>query len=838
MSVKTWGDFEIFHDRVLGRGGMGAVYMGRQVSLDRPSAIKVLKKDLTENPEFVKRFHREAALLARLVDSHVVQVFGAGEAEGEHFYAMEFVEGEDYSIRLRGGYRFTTDEVLQVALNVGLALQAAWKHRIVHRDIKPSNIIQTKDGEIKVMDFGLAKNPESDLTASEVIMGTAKYMSPEQATGGECDIRSDLYSLGVVLYELATGQPPFAGASATSIMYQHVHQKAKSPRELNPGIPPEVEAIILRMMAKEPEKRFSSPEALVSAVRCFQEGVSPDEKSTLYNETLRLDPPGGATGVEKTPLPAPKPASSAPLYLTLAAGAIVLVVGGYLIFGAVQSTPAPPPPDPSKPPVVAQRPKIEDSKPPLEKPLPPVASAWEEPRKKGLEAFGRKEWVAAWTLLEEAREKGATDVERTIREARAGDLIAKGDDERDDQKSLEHYEAAKKYLPDDEDLKKKIGRVTFNRWSKSAESHEGADWAQASADWGRALAAADEGLKKEVEAKRDFCDRYARATQARTNGEWEKALGLFRELAKEPRAYAARIEIEIRDSDAQVARAAEIASKKNRTDFDLLVAQGKAAHQRAEWKVAKDFFDRASDAKYAGFPKDEIQKCAGELSLAIAPPPGMIYVPGGRFRMGWGGRDVEGPEGDAEAAAVYMDEHEVTVAEYGEFVKEIAASAGHHAGCPKEEPKGKSHVPDGWSSQAAEASVAGVDWWDAASYAAWAKKRLPRESEWERAASFDPAGKRAYPWGAKYQKEAGKSYLGIDGLGSGVTEWTADWFQKYPWSGAGHSDFGERYRVLRGGVLLEQDAERDARVTRRQWYQPSKRSMKIGFRCVKDVESR
>src|SRR2546426_3857916 len=123
MPPKTWGDFEVYFDRVLGRGGMGAVYRGRQVSLDRPAAVKVLKKELIASPEFVKRFHREAALLARLVDSHVVQVFGAGEAEGEHFYAMEFVEGEDFAVRGRAGVRFTTDEALQAARHVGLALQ-------------------------------------------------------------------------------------------------------------------------------------------------------------------------------------------------------------------------------------------------------------------------------------------------------------------------------------------------------------------------------------------------------------------------------------------------------------------------------------------------------------------------------------------------------------------------------------------------------------------------------------------------------------------------------------------------------------------------------------------
>jgi serine/threonine protein kinase/formylglycine-generating enzyme required for sulfatase activity len=846
MPVKTWGDFEIQMDKVLGRGGMGAVYAGRQVSLDRPSAIKVLKKELTANPEFVKRFHREAALLARLVDSHVVQVFGAGEAEGEHFYAMEYVEGQDFAERLRGGYRFTSEEVVQVGLNVGLALQAAWKHRIVHRDIKPSNIIMTKEGEIKVMDFGLAKNPESDLTVSEVIMGTAKYMSPEQAQGGECDIRSDLYSLGVVLYELSAGQPPFTGTSATSLMYQHVHASPRKLRELNLAVPPELESVVTRLMAKDPAQRFSSPEALVSALRCIQDGVTPDEKSTLYNETVRLEPPGGPTGVEKTPVPPARSGGAGPLYLSLAGAAIVLGVVGYFVVTAVQTAPAPPADPPPKtssvPPLPA--PASSDAKPPPEDPkplpaVPPPPPAWEEPRKKGLDAFGRKEWVAAWTSLEEARDKGATDVEEKIRQSHAYDLIAKGDGEKDDQKALEHYEGAKRYLGDDEDLRRKIARVTFNRWSKSAEAHEGADWAQAAVDWGRAQAAAEEALKSEVEAKRLFCDRWAKALQARTNADWEKALALFKELAREPRAYAGRLETEIRDAEREVAKAAELVVKKHREEFDLFVAQAKAALQRTDWKGAKEAFDRTLDPKYAGFSREDLKSILRELSSALAPPPGMIYVPGGRFRMGWGGQDVEGPESDRDVGPLFMDDHEATVAEYGAFLKELSSSGGHHPGCPKEEPPGKSHVPDNWEAQRPETSVTGVDWWDASSFAAWAKKRLPREAEWEHAASFEPAGgRRAYPWGEKFQKEAGKSFLGIDGLGSGVMEWTADWFQKYPGSDASHSDFGERYKVLRGGVLLEQDAERDARVTHRHWNLPSKRSVKIGIRCVKDVEPR
>jgi iron(II)-dependent oxidoreductase len=203
-----------------------------------------------------------------------------------------------------------------------------------------------------------------------------------------------------------------------------------------------------------------------------------------------------------------------------------------------------------------------------------------------------------------------------------------------------------------------------------------------------------------------------------------------------------------------------------------------------------------------------------------------------------GGRAVEGPgEGEVEVGPFFLDEREVTAGEYARFLQALEEGGGHHAGCPKEEPPGKLHVPDSWTSQAPEAAVVNLDWWDAASYAAWAKKRLPREVEWERAAGFDPAGgRRAYPWGEKFQKEGGRSFLGIEALGGGVIEWTSDWFQKYPWAAAGHVDFGERYRVLRGGVLLEQDAERDARVAHRHWYLPTKRSPKIGFRCAKDVD--
>ncbi len=817
MPLKTWGDFEVYFDRCIGRGGMGAVYMGRQVSVDRPAAVKLLSKNLTENPEFVARFHREASLLARLVDAHVVQVFGAGEAEGSHFYAMEFVKGEDLAALLKKGRAFGVDEILQIALSVARALEAAWRHRIIHRDIKPSNIIVTEDRRIKVMDFGLAKAAESDLTESEVIMGTAKYMSPEQATGGALDIRSDLYSLGVVLYELATGKAPFVGETPTSIMYQHVHQAPKSPRELNPKLPRELEALILRLMAKDPQARYSTPEAVASAVQAILDGVTPEEKSTLFSETVRVTP------AEGKPAAAAAPSGSSPLVAALLAALLLAGAGAYYFLVLAPGGAAPPlarPADPLPPPVPV---------PPVV-PDPPRPAAWEEPLRKAHEAFARREWGTAVAMYEEAARLGASDLEEKLRQARAGDWIARGDEEKDDERAVEAYEAARKLLPSEE-VDRKLARASFRRWSKVAEKNEGGDWGQAAMEWGRAIPFAEEGLKAELEARRAFCRTYAEALRAKTNGEWATAHGKFRELAKDPRGFAAAIDAEYRRAKEEVDRLAELAKVELRKEFERTLEEGRAACRRAAWAEAKAAFARAGAPRFAEFPRDPVLPLMRDVDVALAAPPGMIYVPGGDFKMG-GGRDVEGPqEGDAKVAAFYLDEKETTAREYADFVKALG-EAGHHAGCAEGEPPGKRHAPEDLGSQRPEEPVVDVDWWDASSYAAWKKKRLPREAEWERAAGFDPAGRRAYPWGSRWQTEGGRSYLGLAGMGDGAIEWTSDWFQKYPWSAATHVDFGEKMKVLRGGVLLGMDAERDAKTTYRRWYLPTYRSRKVGFRCA------
>jgi serine/threonine protein kinase/formylglycine-generating enzyme required for sulfatase activity len=837
MALKTWGDFEINFERLLGRGGMGAVYMGRQISLDRPSAIKILKQDLTSNPEFVKRFHREAALLARLVDSHVVQIFGAGEAEGHHFYAMEYVEGEDYASMVRKGHKFTVEEVLKVGESVGLALQAAWRHRIIHRDIKPSNILLTKQsGETKVMDFGLAKNPDSDLTESEVIMGTAKYMSPEQATGGACDIRSDLYSLGVVLYELSAGQPPFGGEGATAIMYQHVHKKPPPPRQFNPRIPETVEKMILRLLEKDPQARYQTPEALVSAVRAIQDGVTPDEKSTLFNETIRVPERDIVTQKRPSTIKAP-PAkkSSLPLVASLLGAAILIGAGGYFALNVLKTDvpPAEPSPAPVPPPVgLAPKPVDPPPSPPPDPPRPaPDRRAWEEARKRGLEALGERKWAAAYTHLEEAEKLGAPDVADRILEARAGELIQRGDAEADEEAKLQHYEAARK-IKEDPQLLSVIRATSFRRWRKSAERYEGGDWSKAAEDWRRAITFADDADKEEAVERQKFCAKFSEAVTAKALKNLPKALELYRDLAANPRGRASTIETEIEKIDKEMKVLAEMTEREARKEFEGLLEQGRQLLQRAVWPEAKAVYERASEPRFKGLPTDELKKGLDLVAQALAAPAGMVYVPGGKFLMG-GGRD-EWPEGEAEVAPFYMDEREVTVAQYAEFLA-VLDSFGHTPACLKEEPPNKKHFPEDWDTQKGPEPVVGVDFWDASAYARWRQKRLPREAEWERASGFDPAGRRLYPWGPKYQKDAGKSYLGIDGLGSGPFEWTSDWFRKYPWGSADHADFGDRRKVLRGGVFLAEDAAENAKATFRFWKLPGYRSSKAGFRCVMDI---
>src|ERR1700736_42893 len=215
------GRYELSH--LVARGGMAEVYRARGRLLDRPVALKVLFPELSIDRSFVERFRREAQAAANLSHPNIVPVFDWGEDTGTYFIVMEFIDGRPLSSILKTAGPLSAERTADVGAHVAAALGYAHKHGVIHRDVKPGNVLITDEGQVKVTDFGIARaaNAEQNLTQTGAVMGTATYFSPEQAQGTTVDGRTDIYSLGVVLYELVTGRPPFSGDNPVTIAYKH-----------------------------------------------------------------------------------------------------------------------------------------------------------------------------------------------------------------------------------------------------------------------------------------------------------------------------------------------------------------------------------------------------------------------------------------------------------------------------------------------------------------------------------------------------------------------------------------------------------------------------------------
>jgi eukaryotic-like serine/threonine-protein kinase len=253
---------------------MAEVYRARDRLLDRPVALKILFPELSVDRSFVERFRREAQAAANLSHPNIVPVFDWGEDGGTYFIVMEFIDGRTLSSILRTAGELHPDRAAEITADVAGALSYAHRHGVIHRDVKPGNVLITEEGVVKVTDFGIARalNTEESLTQTGAVMGTATYFSPEQAEGLGVDARSDIYSLGVVLFEMVTGRPPFLGESPVSVASKHVREHPPTPREINPSVPPDLEAIILKCMAKAPEYRYASGDDLRVDLLRFREG--------------------------------------------------------------------------------------------------------------------------------------------------------------------------------------------------------------------------------------------------------------------------------------------------------------------------------------------------------------------------------------------------------------------------------------------------------------------------------------------------------------------------------------------------------------------------------------
>lgn len=257
IGKRLGGRYEI-QTRV-GGGGMAIVYRGHDILLDRTVAIKVLRSQFGSDEDFIKRFRREAQAAAKISHPNVVNIYDVGEEEDIHYIVMEYVEGETLKDLINREAPLSAEKAVDIAIQITKALDIAHQHQIIHRDIKPHNILIGKNGNVKVTDFGIARAVTSaTITHTGSVLGSVHYFSPEQAKGSLTGEKSDIYSLGVVLYEMVTGVLPFNGESPISVALKHLQEDIKDPKSINPNIPQSLENIILRALSKEPEQRYHS----------------------------------------------------------------------------------------------------------------------------------------------------------------------------------------------------------------------------------------------------------------------------------------------------------------------------------------------------------------------------------------------------------------------------------------------------------------------------------------------------------------------------------------------------------------------------------------------------
>ncbi len=257
-----------------GTGGMSVVYRAKDHKLNRTVAIKVLKQEFSDNANFVSKFRVEAQAAAGLMHPNIVNVYDVGEEKGMYYIVMEYVDGITLKKYIEKKSRLTTKEAISIAIQVSMGLQAAHANHVIHRDVKPQNIMISRDGKVKVTDFGIAKAATSNTITSNV-MGSVHYTSPEQARGGYSDERSDVYSLGISLFEMLTGRVPFNGETTVAIAIKHIQSPMPSPREFIPDIPISVEQIVLKCCEKSPDRRYQNMTELIADLK--QSLIHPDD---------------------------------------------------------------------------------------------------------------------------------------------------------------------------------------------------------------------------------------------------------------------------------------------------------------------------------------------------------------------------------------------------------------------------------------------------------------------------------------------------------------------------------------------------------------------------------
>ena len=349
--TQVYGGRYELHRRIA-RGGMADVFLARDSLLDRPVALKVLFPEFATDPSFVERFRREAQAAANLSHPNIVSVYDWGEEGGTYYIVMEYVEGRSLAQILRDEGPLLPDRAADVTTDIASALGFAHRHGVIHRDVKPGNVLISPLGQVKVTDFGIARavSTQENLTQTGTVMGTATYFSPEQARGESVDPRSDVYSLGVVLYELLAGAPPFKGDNPVSVAYKHVQEQPDRLRSRNPQIPVALEAVAMKALAKNPANRYASAEDFAADLRRFRDGRSVTAETLMPDQDVTqigAPPTAGATrvvssveGTQAMPATAPdrhepprRPSAALPIIVALLA--IILIGGLFALLNAL-----------------------------------------------------------------------------------------------------------------------------------------------------------------------------------------------------------------------------------------------------------------------------------------------------------------------------------------------------------------------------------------------------------------------------------------------------------------------------------------------------------------------
>jgi eukaryotic-like serine/threonine-protein kinase len=311
--------------QLLGEGGMGAVYKARDGEVDRFVALKIIRPELASRPDILARFKQELILARQVTHKNVIRIFDLGEADGMKFITMDFVEGHDLKTILREKGKFTHDEAVKIITQLCRALDAAHTEGVIHRDLKPQNIMVDAKGRVTVMDFGIARSLEmTGMTQTGSLVGTPEYMSPEQAKGEDVDARSDLFTVGIIFYELLTGKTPFHADTTYATLLKRTHERARAPMELDPGISPQINSVVMKCLETDREQRYASA---LDIVHDIGQGTLTVSRTALSAIAVPSAPPSVAPGVSVL--------QRYRLWLAAGAAVIILAVVGIVFRGKI-----------------------------------------------------------------------------------------------------------------------------------------------------------------------------------------------------------------------------------------------------------------------------------------------------------------------------------------------------------------------------------------------------------------------------------------------------------------------------------------------------------------------